>query len=74
MNDLRAHRWKVVRRTCGRGPQAERLAACAPDLKPEEGIWRHMKQVDIANVCFKAGNDLKSAARQATERSLSSDV
>jgi transposase len=29
----------------------ERLPGYAPDLNPAEGIWAHLKQVDLRNVC-----------------------
>lgn len=29
----------------------ERLPAYAPDLNPDEGTWKHLKQVELANLC-----------------------
>lgn len=29
----------------------ERLPAYAPDLNPDEGTWRHLKRVELRNVC-----------------------
>jgi len=29
----------------------ERLPAYAPDLNPDEGTWRHLKQVELRNIC-----------------------
>jgi transposase len=29
----------------------ERLPGYAPDLNPDEGVWQHLKQVQLANVC-----------------------
>jgi len=29
----------------------ERLPAYAPDLNPDEGTWRHLKRVELANLC-----------------------
>lgn len=29
----------------------ERLPGYAPDLNPDEGVWRHLKHVQLANVC-----------------------
>lgn len=46
----------------------ERLPAYAPDMNPEEGIWRHLKLTDLANVCCKAVSDLKREYRRAKER------
>lgn len=69
---LPAHRSQVVKeylREEARGRvRLERLPAYAPDLNPEEGIWRHLKLVDLANVCCKAVIELKIACRRATER------
>lgn len=29
----------------------ERLPAYAPDLNPDEGTWRHLKRIELRNVC-----------------------
>ena len=29
----------------------ERLPAYAPDLNPDEGTWRHLKYIELRNVC-----------------------
>ena len=29
----------------------ERLPASAPDLNPDEGTWRHLKHVELRNIC-----------------------
>ena len=29
----------------------ERLPAYAPDLNPDEGVWNHLKYVELKNVC-----------------------
>ncbi len=29
----------------------ERLPSYAPDLNPDEGTWKHLKQVELRNVC-----------------------
>ena len=29
----------------------ERLPAYAPDLNPDEGTWRHLKRVELRNIC-----------------------
>lgn len=39
----------------------ERLPGCAPDLNPDEGIWRYLKRVELANVCYR---DLLELAEQ----------
>lgn len=69
---LPAHRARVVKEYLRDEAQGrvrlERLPAYAPDLNPEEGIWRHLKLTDLANVCCKAVSDLKLAYRRAKER------
>ncbi len=46
----------------------ERLPAYAPDLNPDEGTWRHLKQVDLANVCCTDLFDLHSQIYAAVSR------
>lgn len=46
----------------------ERLPAYAPDLNPDEGTWRHLKQVELANVCCTDLLDLHSAVYLAVAR------
>ena len=46
----------------------ERLPAYAPDLNPEEGVWRHLKRVELKNVCCQDTLDLKQHLRRAKER------
>jgi transposase len=46
----------------------ERLPAYAPDLNPEEGIWRHLKFPELANLCCRTVTELKVEFRRATER------
>ena len=29
----------------------ERLPAYAPDLNPDEGVWKHLKHVELRNTC-----------------------
>ncbi|MBI5759989.1 MAG: transposase [Planctomycetales bacterium] len=29
----------------------ERLPGYAPDLNPDEGVWNHLKHVQLVNVC-----------------------
>lgn len=29
----------------------ERLPAYAPELNPDEGVWKHLKQVELRNTC-----------------------
>ena len=49
------HRAKVVKEFLKSGaasePQLEQLPGYAPELNPDEGIWRHLKYVELENVC-----------------------
>jgi transposase len=36
----------------------ERLPAYAPDLNPDEGVWKHLKHVELRNTCCLDLNDL----------------
>jgi hypothetical protein len=40
----------------------------APDLNPEEGIWKHLKYVELKNVCCQSLAELKIELRKAKER------
>lgn len=46
----------------------ERLPAYAPDLNPDEGTWRHLKYVELANVCCTDLLDLHSQVSLAVSR------
>ena len=46
----------------------ERLPAYAPDLNPDEGTWRHLKRVELANVCCADLLDLHSHVCSAVSR------
>jgi transposase len=46
----------------------ERLPAYAPDLNPDEGTWRHLKRIELANVCCSDLLDLHSQACLAVSR------
>jgi transposase len=46
----------------------ERLPAYAPDLNPDEGTWRHLKRVELANVCCSDLFDLHSQVYLAVSR------
>ena len=46
----------------------ERLPAYAPDLNPDEGTWRHLKYVELANVCCTDLTDLHSQVSLAVSR------
>lgn len=44
----------------GGAPQIhlERLPPYAPDLNPDEGVWQHLKHVEMRNLCCSDINDL----------------
>ena len=46
----------------------ERLPAYAPDLNPDEGTWRHLKRIELANVCCADLLDLHSHVCSAVSR------
>lgn len=48
--------------------QLEQLPGYAPDLNPDEGIWKHIKCVELKNLCCKSLAELKVELRKAKER------
>lgn len=46
----------------------ERLPAYAPDLNPDEGVWNHLKYVQLRNTCSLDLNDLHHKLRLAVLR------
>ncbi len=48
--------------------QLERLPAYAPDLNPDEGIWRYLKRVELQNLCCHDLAELRYELRLATAR------
>ena len=44
--------------TVGRGVRVERLPAYAPDLNPVEGMWQHLKHVEMRNLVAMDLEDL----------------
>ena len=52
---------------CGR-LKLEQLPGYAPDLNPDEGIWKHLKYVELKNVCCQNLSELKVELRKAKER------
>lgn len=48
--------------------QLEQLPAYAPDLNPDEGIWSHLKYVELKNVCCRSLAELRVEFRRAKER------
>ncbi len=48
--------------------QLEQLHGYAPDLNPEEGIRKHLKCVELKNLCCQSLVELKVELRKAKER------
>jgi transposase len=46
----------------------EQLPGYAPDLNPEEGIWKHLKYVELKNLCCESLSELRVELRKAQER------
>jgi transposase len=55
----------VGRKSAGR---RSRKAGYAPDPNPAEGIWRHLKRVELKNVCCRDLDHLRAELRKAKER------
>ena len=66
------HRARVVKDflAAGAAPRLclERLPAYAPDLNPDEGVWRHLKRVELRNVCCRDLPHLRTELARATKR------
>jgi transposase len=48
--------------------QLEQLPGYAPDLNPDEGVWKHLKCVELKNVCCQSLAELRGELRKAKER------
>jgi transposase len=48
--------------------QLEQLPGYAPDLNPDEGIWKHLKYVELKNLCCQSLSELQVELRKAKER------
>ena len=68
---LPAHRSRTVQafasEQAGR-VHVERLPGYAPELNPKEGIWKHLKRVELKNVCCPGLEALTGELRRAKER------
>ncbi len=69
---LPAHRSQPVKAFLAT-PAAKRLTllqlpAYAPELNPQEGIWRYLKYVELANVCCHNLDELRRELRRAIQR------
>jgi len=71
-DDLPAHHGPAVREFLAQGGaqriHLERLPGYAPDLNPDEGIWHHLKHVELGNVCCLDLDHLRVELRKATAR------
>jgi transposase len=65
----RSKHLKEYLRTEGKGlVHLERLPAYAPELNPDEGVWRYLKQVELRNICCATLDVLRYELRCATKR------
>ena len=66
------HRSKAIKQYLAEGAaeriRLERLPGYAPDLNPDEGIWRYLKYVELKNLCCRNIEHLKEELRKAKER------
>jgi transposase len=66
------HRGRAVKDFLASGAssrvQLEQLPGYAPDLNPEEGIWKHLKYVELKNLCCQSLSELRVELRKAKER------
>jgi len=66
------HRWKAVKRFLADGAaqrlQLLALPGYAPDLNPDEGVWRWLKRVALGNVCCETLAELRYELRLACAR------
>jgi transposase len=66
------HRTKVLKEFLKDGAAArvrlEQLPGYAPELNPDEGIWKHLKYVELKNVCCRSLSELRRELRKAKER------
>jgi transposase len=63
------HRGRAVKDFLSSGAARRvQLPGYAPDLNPEEGIWKHLKCVELKNLCCQSLSELKVELRKAKER------
>ena len=66
------HRSRVIRDFLANGAaqrlHLERLPAYAPELNPGEGLWQHLKGVELRNVCCFDIPHLQHELRDAVKR------
>ena len=66
------HRGQPVQEFLTRGEgqdlEVEQLPGYAPELNPDEGIWRYLKRVELKNVCCSQLSELRYELRKAVAR------
>jgi transposase len=66
------HRSKAIRQFLSDGAAArihlERFPGYAPEVDPEEGIWRHLKRVEMRNLCCRDLPETRRELRAACQR------
>lgn len=71
-DQLPAHRGKPIKEFLANGGAArihlEMLPAYAPELNPTEGVWQHLKYVEMKNLCCHDLPELRHELRKAKER------
>lgn len=69
---LPAHRGQAVKDFLKQGAarriHLEQLPGYAPDLNPDEGVWRYLKRVEMANLCCHTLHELRAELRKAIAR------
>jgi transposase len=71
-DNLKAHLSQPVKAFLAQGATKRltlhALPPYAPELNPQEGIWRYLKYVELRNVCCHTLTALRSEVRKAIER------
>lgn len=66
------HRSKAVKEFLAQGAASrvrlEQLPAYAPELNPDEGVFKHLKCVELKNLCCQNIAELREELRKAKER------
>jgi transposase len=66
------HRSRAVKRflheEAGERLHLERFPGYAPELDPQEGIWRHLKHVELRNVCCASLAEIRQQLRIGCQR------
>lgn len=69
---LPAHRSRLVKQflatSAARRLHLVQLPSYAPDLNPVEGLWNHLKRVQLGNLCSTHLAQLRHELRKAMER------